>query len=152
MDVGVAHRPGQRQQRRDAGAVVGNPRPVEAIAFAPDVDSGSGWKHGINVRADRQVLGLTLRGQAGADADDVANAVNVHVAEAELAETRCQPLGARRLAKRGRGDARHLHLALQQVLLVRQEPGRGGFHRSQRRDARHLLRGGSLRRGLGLRG
>ena len=82
----------------------------------------------------------------GANAEDVANLVAVHVGERQFREAGRQPLATRRFAPRRRGNGGHIDLRVFQLTAVRAKPSEGLVYAAQLGNARNLLLGrtGSL--------
>jgi hypothetical protein len=70
------------------------------------------------VRAQRDIP----LAEAGMDSKYVTHIVDANIIQPDLAKTLGQPRRSRRLAKRGRTDARHLRLPLCQLRLLGAKP------------------------------
>src|SRR5438067_5860204 len=103
-------RPCGGDQRGHPGPVVGNAGTEQLASLAPRAKRGSGGKHGIEMRCDRDEL--RSRFEATSNPEHVAHPVEVDVFQRQLAKTLSQP-GATFLFSKGRGrNARQLQLPI----------------------------------------
>ncbi len=96
---------------------------MQAVAFAADVQGRAGGEHRIDMRRHRNQLFRCFR--AGEHAQHVAHCVYLDVFQPQFDESGAQPLGARALAERRRGNGGHFQLPVAQLGLVGAEPLHG---------------------------
>ena len=86
-DANVAQQRRNRQQRRHACTVVGNPRPVDAASLLADIQRCVRRKHGVNMRTQRHIA----PSKSGMDAEDVAHIVDANIVQSDFAKALRQP-------------------------------------------------------------
>ena len=109
----------QRQQRREAGAVVGNSRPAQiALAIERNIFFGAGREHRIEVRGDRNQRACRIGDERS---QNVAGAVDAGM-PAERPELSGHPFRALLLQESRRGNAAELQVNLVHPLFFAREP------------------------------
>src|ERR1035438_1445394 len=82
--------------------------------------------------------------EPGTHAEDIADLINLHVGESQFAKTVGEPGPARSFAKRGRGQARRLHLPERKLGFSRAEAVERSPYRRRTSQSRDFL----LHRGI----
>ena len=126
LDVAGLERAHHRQHHRQPAAVVADAGAANHRALLRDLDVGALGEHGVEVRGEHEVR---PRRRARALAEHVADLVDAHVLQPELAELARVELGARRLLERRRLDLADLHLLGQRAGLVGARGGERRLHR-----------------------
>src|SRR5579863_6299160 len=126
------------QQCCRPGAVVGNPRTIKTTPLLTHVEWSSSGKHGIDVSAESDICRIGF-GAIIMCAKNVSYLIRVNIFQSQRTQTFLEPLSAGRLAKRGRGNTRHLQLPAGELSFLGAKPSESRARFRQGSQACDLL-------------